>query len=90
MMIASLSLMSSTLTWLDRSRYNRATWIMLSRFSSGGAKQMSLPQSYVSYSVDEYLALEREAEERHEYLDGQIYEMAGESPEHGAICDTQR
>jgi len=41
---------------------------------------MSLPQSYVSYSVDEYLALEREAEERHEYLDGQIYEMAGESP----------
>src|SRR5438067_3886174 len=47
---------------------------------------MSLPQSYVSYSVDEYLALEREAEERHEYLDGQIYEMAGESPPHGAIC----
>ena len=47
---------------------------------------MSLPQSYVSYSVDEYLALEREAEERHEYLDGQIYEMAGESPTHGTIC----
>jgi Uma2 family endonuclease len=47
---------------------------------------MSLPQSYVSYSVAEYLALEREAEERHEYLDGQIYEMAGESPEHGTIC----
>jgi Uma2 family endonuclease len=47
---------------------------------------LSLPQSFVSYSVDEYLALEREAEERHEYLDGQIYEMAGESPAHGAIC----
>lgn len=47
---------------------------------------MSLPQSYVSYSVDEYLALERDSEERHEYLDGQIYAMAGESPEHGAIC----
>ncbi|MDT5060516.1 MAG: hypothetical protein QOH63_975 [Acidobacteriota bacterium] len=47
---------------------------------------MSLPRSHVSYGVDEYLALERESEERHEYLDGQIYEMAGESPEHGAIC----
>jgi Uma2 family endonuclease len=36
--------------------------------------------------VEEYLALERESEERHEYLNGQIYVMAGESPEHGAIC----
>lgn len=47
---------------------------------------MSLPQTRVSYSVDEYLALEREAEDRHEFLDGEIYQMAGESPEHGAIC----
>jgi len=47
---------------------------------------MSLPQSEVKYTIEEYLAFEREAEERHEYLDGQIYAMAGESPEHGAIC----
>jgi Uma2 family endonuclease len=47
---------------------------------------MSLPRSHVSYSIAEYLALERESEERHEYLDGEIYEMAGESPEHGAVC----
>lgn len=47
---------------------------------------MSLPHAHTSYSVEEYLALERESEERHEYLDGQIYAMAGESPEHGAIC----
>ena len=47
---------------------------------------MSRPQSYLLYSVKEYLALERTAEERHEYLDGQIYAMAGESPEHGTIC----
>lgn len=47
---------------------------------------MSLPQSHTRYSMEEYLALERESEERHEYLDGQIYAMAGESPEHGAIC----
>lgn len=47
---------------------------------------MSLPRAHTRYSVEEYLALERESEERHEYLDGQIYAMAGESPEHGAIC----
>lgn len=47
---------------------------------------MILPQTYISYGVDEYLALEREAEERSEYLDGLIYPMAGESPEHGRIC----
>lgn len=47
---------------------------------------MSLPQSHTLYSAEEYLASERESEERHEYLDGEIYTMAGESPEHGAIC----
>lgn len=34
----------------------------------------------------EYLAFEREAEERHEYWDGEIVTMAGASPEHNAIC----
>ncbi|MDQ3648766.1 MAG: Uma2 family endonuclease [Acidobacteriota bacterium] len=47
---------------------------------------MSLAQSQIPYTVDEYLAQERASAERHEYLDGQIYAMAGESPEHGAIC----
>jgi Uma2 family endonuclease len=37
------------------------------------------------YTVEEYLALERRSEERHVYLDGQISDMAGESPEHGTI-----
>lgn len=37
------------------------------------------------YTEAEYLAFERAAEERHEYLDGVIYAMAGESPEHGKI-----
>jgi len=37
-------------------------------------------------SVEEYLDLERLSEDRHEYLDGEIYMMAGESLEHGAIC----
>jgi Uma2 family endonuclease len=47
---------------------------------------MSLPLLRVRYTVEEYLALERASEERHEYLDGDIYAMAGESPDHGRIC----
>src|SRR5256885_4740352 len=47
---------------------------------------MSLPMSHESYSAEEYLMLERKSEQRHEYLDGLIYDMAGESPEHGTIC----
>lgn len=47
---------------------------------------MSVAQSEPRYTVDEYLELERNSEDRHEYLDGQISLMAGESPEHGDIC----
>jgi len=37
-------------------------------------------------TMEEYLTQERLAEERHEYLDGYVYAMAGESPDHGRIC----
>jgi Uma2 family endonuclease len=37
------------------------------------------------FTVEEYLTFERASEERHEYLDGVIYAMAGESPNHGRI-----
>ncbi len=37
------------------------------------------------YTPEEYLRLERDAEERHEYLDGEIYAMAGESPQHADV-----
>lgn len=47
---------------------------------------MSLARSELSYTIAEYLTLERESEERHEFLDGQIFLMAGESEEHGIIC----
>jgi Uma2 family endonuclease len=47
---------------------------------------MSLSQSDASYSISEYLTLERESSDRHEYVDGLIYLMAGESEEHGMIC----
>jgi Uma2 family endonuclease len=36
-------------------------------------------------SEDEYLAFERDAEERHIYVDGEIFAMAGESWEHGTV-----
>lgn len=47
---------------------------------------MGLAQPLFAATAEEYLALERRAEERHEYLDGQMYAMAGESLEHSTIC----
>ena len=47
---------------------------------------MASRNSQTLYSIEEYLALERASEERHEYIDGYIYAMAGESGEHGDIC----
>src|SRR5262245_37074030 len=47
---------------------------------------MSLQPVQALCTVEDYLALERASEERHEYLDGRLYTMAGESPEHGTIC----
>jgi Uma2 family endonuclease len=38
------------------------------------------------YTPQEYLALEREAEFKSEYLDGIIYAMSGGSPQHSAIA----
>jgi len=38
-----------------------------------------------AYTVDQYLKIERAAEERHYFVDGEIYAMAGESNAHGEI-----
>ena len=46
---------------------------------------MSMPQSLSLFTVDEYLEFERASSERHEYLDGQIFMMPGESIQHGDI-----
>ena len=37
------------------------------------------------YTADEYLILERESEIRHEYLNGEIFEMAGANKRHNRI-----
>jgi len=43
------------------------------------------PKPRAKFNVEQFLALERAAAERHEYFDGEIIAMAGESPEHGLI-----
>ena len=40
----------------------------------------------VHYTYAEYLALEEESSVRHEYLEGEIYAMAGGSPDHAALA----
>lgn len=47
---------------------------------------MSLPRTLSHFSPEEYLAFERGTDARHEYLDGPVYAMAGESSEHSRIC----
>src|SRR5215467_10497286 len=47
---------------------------------------MSLQRSQSRYTVEEYLSFERGSDQRHEFLDGEVYLMAGERPEHGTIC----
>jgi Uma2 family endonuclease len=46
---------------------------------------MALPQEKLLYTVEQYLEMERASEERHEYVDGYVYKMAGESLEHSRI-----
>ena len=46
---------------------------------------MALRESELLYTLDKYLAFERASESRHEYVDGYLYEMSGESLAHGDI-----
>jgi len=47
---------------------------------------MALAQRHPIFTVADYLDYERNAPERHEFLDGNVYAMAGESPRHSTIC----
>lgn len=44
------------------------------------------PARSIRYTYAEYLALEESSNVKHEFLDGQIYGMAGGTPEHAAIA----
>jgi Uma2 family endonuclease len=46
---------------------------------------MSSPAHRIRYSWSDYLALEEASNVKHEFLDGQIYGMAGGTPEHAAL-----
>ena len=48
---------------------------------------MALPEQFLpAITAEQYLELERTSEIRHEFLDGLVYAMAGESPDHSTIC----
>jgi Uma2 family endonuclease len=44
------------------------------------------PASRIYFTPEEYLAFERESEERHEYSAGHLFLVAGESRNHSRIC----
>ncbi len=46
---------------------------------------MSMPKLEPLFTVDDYLRLERAAVDRHEFLDGRVFAMAGESGPHGDV-----
>jgi Uma2 family endonuclease len=47
---------------------------------------MAAPAHRIRYTYREYLALETSSNVKHEFLDGQIYAMAGGTPEHAALA----
>ncbi|GAC1394808.1 MAG: hypothetical protein NVSMB47_04570 [Polyangiales bacterium] len=47
---------------------------------------MAAPVHRVHHAYDEYVAFERTTDVKHEYLRGQIYAMAGGTPEHAALA----
>lgn len=49
---------------------------------------MTSPLHSVRYTYAEYLAFEAASNVKHEYLSGQIYGMAGGSPDHAALAAT--
>lgn len=47
---------------------------------------MSVPAHNIHYTYADYLALEASSNVKHEFLSGQIYAMAGGTPEHAALA----
>lgn len=49
-------------------------------------KNLASVQTHPVFSEGNYLDFERFAQERHEFLDGSVYAMAGESLSHSTVC----
>jgi hypothetical protein len=49
---------------------------------------MALPQEKFPYTVEQYLEMERASEERHEYVDGYVYKMAGRAWNTASLTQT--
>ncbi len=49
---------------------------------------MTEPARHHRYAYADYLALEEHSPVRHEFVDGEIYAMAGGTPEHAALAAT--
>src|SRR5437764_10567371 len=47
---------------------------------------MTAPLHAIHHTYDEYLAFEASSNVKHEFLGGQIYAMAGRTPEHAALA----
>src|SRR3954471_18291200 len=47
---------------------------------------MTAPLHEIHHTYAEYLGLEASSNVKHEFLDGQIYAMAGGTPEHAALA----
>jgi len=47
---------------------------------------MATVPSTLFHTAEDYLGLERQSDQRHQFIDGQIYAMAGESLAHSTIC----
>ena len=47
---------------------------------------MSRTARRLHYTIEQYKTIEEESSVRHEYLDGEIYAMAGGSPDHAALA----
>lgn len=47
---------------------------------------MALAKTKPLFTVEDYLKIDRTEDERHEFFDGEIYAMAGESGAHDDIC----
>jgi Uma2 family endonuclease len=52
----------------------------------GMVMSMALPAALHCYAYDEYLQVEAHSLVRHEFIGGEIYAMAGGSPEHAALA----